>query len=246
MSDQPEKKKPEAKAAEQTGVESGWRRWVPWALVGVFGLNILSGLWPAKSKPESYDVVGFGKLPVLLGGRVKPLDSVARNSLRTIAGKTSIALDGNGPRGAGGDLEKLHGEHNGKGLYYRKFYQRWKHPRKLHPTEWLMEVLMKPAKADRRFIFRIDHPELLDELNLDEVGVNQSGLRYYSFEQLLPHVLKLHKQGQKISQQLKSKNRSPYQKAVIKLTTSIHRYVQLRYSLQPNPLDLHAFEQRGN
>ena len=238
MSNQPQKKKSETnKTVEPAGVESGWRRWVPWVLVGVFGLNIIWGLRPAKSEPKSYDVAGFGKLPVMLGGRVKPLDSVARNSLRLIAGKTTIALDGNGPRGAWGDLEKLHGEHNGKGLYYRKFYQFGKRPRKLHPTEWLMEVLMKPEQADRRFIFRIDHPELLDELDLSQVGVDQSGLRYYSFEQLWAKYSKLVRQSEKIRGK-KAEERSPYDKAVSKLTSSIHSYIQLRHSLQPNPLEM--------
>jgi ABC-type transport system involved in cytochrome c biogenesis permease subunit len=35
-------------------------------------------------KPRGFDVSGFGSLPILEGGRVKPLDSLARNSLLVI------------------------------------------------------------------------------------------------------------------------------------------------------------------
>ncbi|HIG82232.1 MAG TPA: hypothetical protein EYQ62_11445, partial [Verrucomicrobiales bacterium] len=157
---------------------------VPWI---VFGLcTLLFAVKPVLSPPkvkEGFDYLSFGKLPVLLGGRVKPLDSVARTSLLQIAGQQRIALEGNGPKGEWDNLYKLHQAGDGKGLTYRKFYQFNKRPKKLHPTEWLMEVLMKPSVADRRFIFRIDHPELLGELQLEETGVDMSGLRFYTFEQ---------------------------------------------------------------
>ena len=217
--------------------DSGWRAWAPWAIFGLFLLVVVMGLRPPKAKGE-YDIVAFGKLPVQLGGRVKPMDSVARNAILRIAGQQKVPLEGNGPGGEWGDLIKLHDKHGGKGLYYRKFYQRFnKHPKKLEPVEWLMEVLMRPEVADRRFIFRIDLPELLNELKLETTGVDQSGLRFYSFEQVRPYVLRLHKQSQQISA-IKEELRTPYQRAVYKLAGAVHLYIQLRYSLQPNELVL--------
>ena len=99
-----------------------------------------------------------------------------------------------------GDLYKLSQEGNGEGLFHRKFYQFGKRPKKLHPTQWLMEVLMEPDVADRRFVFRIDHPELLSELQLEKVGVDKSGLRFYTFEQMQPHVMLLHRKKQVIGE----------------------------------------------
>jgi ABC-type transport system involved in cytochrome c biogenesis permease subunit len=43
---------------------------------------------------RGFDVVGFGHLPVLEGGRVKPLDSVARNALLVIRGQQSFRHEG--------------------------------------------------------------------------------------------------------------------------------------------------------
>jgi ABC-type transport system involved in cytochrome c biogenesis permease subunit len=220
--------------AESTAPDAGWRRWLPVVVCGLFTLMILSGLRAPKAKSD-YDYVAFGKLPVLLGGRVKPMDSVARNALLKIAGQQKVPVEGNGPDGTWGDLVELHDEYQGQGLYHRKFYQFNKHPKKLDPSEWLLEVLLRPEVADRRFIFRIDLPELLDELKFETTGVDQSGLRYYSFEQLKPYVMRLHKQSRDISG-VKEELRSPYQRAVYKLAAAVHLYVQLRNSYLPNPL----------
>ena len=43
---------------------------------------------------ESFDLAGFSRVPVLRGGRVKPIDSVARNTLLVLRNKRT-ALDGN-------------------------------------------------------------------------------------------------------------------------------------------------------
>jgi len=212
----------------------GWRGWAPWVVLGLFGLMVLAALRPAKVKSE-YDYVAFGKLPILQDGRIKPLDSVGRNALLVISGQQWIPIEGNGPQGSWGDLIELHKKHEGRGLYFRKFYQFLKHPKKLHPTEWLMEVLMKPEIADQRFIFRVDHPRLLEELKLENLGVDQSGLRFYSLNQLRSHVIRLDEQSNHI-RAIEDKLQTPYQRAVYKLSSAIRQYIGLRYSLQPNPL----------
>jgi ABC-type transport system involved in cytochrome c biogenesis permease subunit len=49
--------------------------------------------WNApKLKPDSFDVRSFSRLPVLAGGRIKPLDTVARNSLLIMRGKQTLRL----------------------------------------------------------------------------------------------------------------------------------------------------------
>ena len=47
----------------------------------------------AKKSHNDLDLAGFGKIPVLVGGRVKPLDTVARNSLLIIRTKETLRLD---------------------------------------------------------------------------------------------------------------------------------------------------------
>jgi ABC-type transport system involved in cytochrome c biogenesis permease subunit len=211
---------------------------IPWIVLGVFTLYFVVKpiAMPSKVK-EGFDYPAFGKLPVLLGGRIKPMDTVARTSLLQIAGQQRIALEGNGPNKEWGDLYDLSQKGNGEGLFHKKFYQFNKHPKELHPTQWLMEVLMEPDVADRRFIFRIDHPELLSELQFEDVGVDKSGLRFYTFEQMQPHVMLLHRKKQVIGEKDAS-TRTPYERAAFKLAHALELYIQLRYSLQPNFLAL--------
>ena len=48
--------------------------------------------WPARRPQGDLDLSKLGKIPVLVGGRVKPLDTVARNSLLIIHGKQELGL----------------------------------------------------------------------------------------------------------------------------------------------------------
>lgn len=110
---------------------------IPWIVLAVFTLYVLSAFRPAKPV-NGFDVNGFGAIPVLLNGRLQPLDSVARNTLLTIREKKSVRL----PEGS----EK----------------------KELSATEWLLEVMCKPEVADERPLFRIVNPEIIGQLNLSE------------------------------------------------------------------------------
>jgi ABC-type transport system involved in cytochrome c biogenesis permease subunit len=60
---------------------------------------VLAALWigasfvPAQKSDEAFNLAAFGKLPVLVGGRVKPLDTVARNSLLIIRSRQILRLE---------------------------------------------------------------------------------------------------------------------------------------------------------
>jgi ABC-type transport system involved in cytochrome c biogenesis permease subunit len=60
---------------------------------------VLAALWigasfvPTKKSRGDFDLADFGKIPVLVGGRIKPLDTVARNSLLIIHTKQMLRLD---------------------------------------------------------------------------------------------------------------------------------------------------------
>jgi ABC-type transport system involved in cytochrome c biogenesis permease subunit len=70
------------------------KRFLPW-LVLLFAATWLAANWlPPKVAQRDFDLAGFGKIPVLVGGRVKPLDTVARNSLLIIHGKQELSLEG--------------------------------------------------------------------------------------------------------------------------------------------------------
>ncbi|MCA9120740.1 MAG: cytochrome c biogenesis protein CcsA [Planctomycetaceae bacterium] len=64
-------------------------------VVLLFGGWLASKVRPAKVEPGAMDVVGFGKLPLVFEGRVKPFDTLARNSLRVMSTKEQLK-DGTG------------------------------------------------------------------------------------------------------------------------------------------------------
>ncbi|MCH8043300.1 MAG: cytochrome c biogenesis protein CcsA [Planctomycetes bacterium] len=81
----------EAQLAEAQPV---WRRlldrWFPWGLAllaaGTFALLAI----PPRASSDRMNIHEFGKLPVMYEGRMKPLDTLARNSMLIISGKQTF------------------------------------------------------------------------------------------------------------------------------------------------------------
>ena len=64
------------------------KKWLPWMLVAICAGWVLSTL---HEKPETgFNTREFAKLPVLLNGRIQPMDSVARNTLLQIRERQSV------------------------------------------------------------------------------------------------------------------------------------------------------------
>jgi ABC-type transport system involved in cytochrome c biogenesis permease subunit len=174
---------------------------LPWFFLAIFVAEIIAVMLPKPGQE-------FGRLPILLNGRIQPMDSVARNSLLQIRSTGDVPLE---------EVPSW------------KF---WHHPKKLKSTEWLLEVFFKPETADTRPIFLIHHPDLISELKLDDKGVEKSGLRYYSFAELQPHVDEIAAQGRKASA-VEDAQRTTYQKQVLKLANAMVLYQRLKNSIQP-------------
>jgi ABC-type transport system involved in cytochrome c biogenesis permease subunit len=69
------------------------KRFTPWIILFVMAAWIGGNWMPPKRAKSDVDLAKLGKLPVLVGGRVKPLDTVARNSLLIIHGKQELRLE---------------------------------------------------------------------------------------------------------------------------------------------------------
>ena len=67
--------------------------WLP----GLLALAAVLAAAIAPGPVRGFDMDAFGRLPVLEGGRVKPLDSVARNALLMIRSKQSVPFQGRDP-----------------------------------------------------------------------------------------------------------------------------------------------------
>jgi len=70
------------------------KRFLPWIILAVAAACIAPNWLPPKTAKDDFDFSRFGEIPVLVGGRMKPLDTVARNSLLIIHGKQELRLEG--------------------------------------------------------------------------------------------------------------------------------------------------------
>src|SRR5438874_6782213 len=184
--------------------------YLPWFFVALFATEIIAILAPKKEGPMH--VAAFGKLPALLEGRIQPIDSVALNSLLQIRSTGDVPLE---------EVPSW------------KF---WHHPTKLKSTEWLLEVMTRPEVADTRPIFLIHHSELLGELKLQDKGIEKSGLRYYTFNDLKPLISEIEEQSERAAK-AKEEERTTFQKQVLKLSNAVMIYHRLKYTLQPEGVD---------
>ncbi len=123
-------------------MKTSLRKFAPWAAFVLALLYIAMGWFPRPVSP-TFDLDEFGKLPVQVGGRVKPLDSVARNSLLILSERQKAVLPAEGDR-----AEET-----------------------VPALVWMVEVATRPEVADRMEVFRLLHPGLRDALGiLDDEG----------------------------------------------------------------------------
>jgi cytochrome c-type biogenesis protein CcsB len=188
---------------------------LPWLFVALFGAEILAVMAPKKD--GEFHVREFARLPVLLNGRIQPIDSAARNSLLQIRSTGDLPLE------------------------QVPSWKFWHHPKKLKAAEWLLEVTARPEQADDRPLFLIHHPDLLSELKLQDKGIEKSGLRYYTFNEIRAVGQEIIEQGQKAAE-VKEELRTTYQKQVAKLAHAVFLYHNLKNSLRPEVSDDFAQE----
>ena len=166
------------------------KRAFPWAVLAAGALAVLGAFMPPKH--ASPDVEAFGALPALQGGRVKPLDTIARTSLLLIRGKQTLPVAG----------------------------------RTLSATEWLLDVLARPEKADTYAVFVVDDPDILGLFS-----VELDGRKYFSFEDLRPYLDDIQKQSEQ-AEKVDSQARTRFQNAVVNLQERLLTYQRLKNTLQ--------------
>jgi len=179
------------------------KKWLPLILTTVFAAWFLGTLIPPSDTDFAFNE--FGKLPVVFNGRLKPMDSLARNSLLEIREKQTL------------DTEP---------------WNDWD-PKIISANEWLVNVMMNPAVADAWPVFRVDNPELITKLNLPErnLAQRQDG-KHYSWNQIAPSFDSLNKENDRV-QKIESAERSAYEHAVSKVFERLLLYEALENTLQP-------------
>ncbi len=188
------------------------KRFLPYVVLLLALLVVARALRPAAQ--ESPDLALFGTLPALEGGRVKPLDSVARNSLLIIRGKQQVWIPEENPAPLSGVAKVLD-------------TVGFKLPsgRVMDADHWLADVFFRPEAADAHPVFAIANPELLGML-----GWPQMEKRHCTFVELRPHLARIQQERANLDG-VEASGRSPFQGAVLALYNSLVLYQQLKESV---------------
>jgi ABC-type transport system involved in cytochrome c biogenesis permease subunit len=192
------------------------KRFLP-LIVLLLGVAYLASTLRPEKNPTEFDLAGFGEVPVLVNGRIKPLDTVARTSLLSLQARQRVSSPESGAL--------VHS-----------------------PAEWLATVFFDAAKADTFPIIKVDSPEVLTLLGLEEkdvrieydsaakrtmavLGFLPSTKTRFSYEQLKPKLPELDRQG-RLAEPVEAQLRTPFQKQVIAVRNRVILYLQLRLSVQ--------------
>jgi len=168
----------------------------------VLGVAFVAKTLIPPRNPGAFDVVGFGRLPVLANGRIKPIDTIARTSLLQLCNALY-----NAPSQTTHALVTPDG-------------------RRLSPIEWLLDVTFRPDQADGYQTFAIDNPDVLSLFGL----AHEDGLegRRFSFNQLHAKLGELERQA-KLAEPVESAQRTPFQRSVLQLLENTMQYQRLRH-----------------
>src|ERR1700739_1319103 len=158
----------------------------------------------------------FAKLPVVFNGRLKPMDSLARNSLLQINELQTL------------DLVPWESP-------WQKFTDSLAHEHQPIPAiEWLANVMMNPQVADNWPVFRVDNPDLIAFLKLpDRDTAQHEDGEHYSWNQIAPSLDPFDKEYERV-EQIEPAVPNAYERDVIKVHDRMELYAQLANTAQPH------------
>jgi ABC-type transport system involved in cytochrome c biogenesis permease subunit len=181
------------------------KKLLPIILTLVMAVWVLFQMVPPKDTDFAYSK--FGQLPLVFDGRLKPMDSLARNSLLQINEMQEL------------DLEP-----------WKEWYQ--KH-QTLPAIQWLANVMMNPQVADDWPVFRVDNPDLIAFLKLPDRDTRQhQDGEHYSWNQIAPSLQAFDKENERV-EKIESAGRNAYENDVIKVHDRMELYAQLKNTVMP-------------
>jgi ABC-type transport system involved in cytochrome c biogenesis permease subunit len=130
----------------------------PTFVVLLMGGYILGKARVPTARIAGMDVQGFGALPLADGGRIKPFETLARNSLQVISGKQEV-------------------EKRAKTIWER-ITRSGEKP--IPATVWLLDAISEKPHADDHRIYRIDNLDVLEVLGLEP----RPGFFKYSYNEI--------------------------------------------------------------
>lgn len=204
---------------------------IPLLVLALGLLYVGSTLREPQAAPTTPDYVAFGKLPVLVGGRIKPLDTVGRTVLLQFQGRQTVRVPY-----TDAEMDAL------KGAGAWKEDDRQTH--RYSPSRWVTDALLDSDKAGTYQVFEIVHPDLLTLMKVTEK--EGDGKKRFSYLQLEPQLSELERQAE-LARPIAAQQRTPFQRAVIALRDHLGLYIRLKVSFVPPDLEeplgeLHAFQ----
>ncbi|RFC45615.1 MAG: permease component [Verrucomicrobia bacterium] len=175
-------------------------------LIAALALLWILSAWRAPSDKEGAMAVhAFARLPLIAGGRVQPLDSLARNTLLQIREKQTV------------NTAPWEGR-----------------AQTLSASEWLLEMFFKQELADTRPVFRILHTEVkgLLGLPLDADASKLTDGKHFSWNQVAPKLGEVREEARRAGA-VEESARTPYDRALLQLWNSVGLYMRLQNTVQP-------------
>ncbi len=184
------------------------KKHLPLIIFAIFAAWAGKALVPPKDQPGHLALQEFGRLPVLSNGRVQPLDSLGRNSLLQLREKQTANLE--------------------------PWKDNMARPKVLSATEWLLTMMMDPAKADTYPVIRIDNPDLkgLLSLPMDADASMQTDGKHFSWAQIRGKLAELQTEANRAGK-LDQSHRTPFDQGVLRLWNAVGIYMRLQNALQP-------------
>lgn len=181
------------------------------ALTGIF-LLVLYGYAARTPKPadDGFDLYAFGQLPVLEKGRVKPLDTLARNTLRSVANRETF--------------KDQKGKTQPAIRWFLDFVTDREDPRGLEKDGRPLVL------ADEYEVFRIENDDVMNLLGLERrpslrFSVNELSKKIQEFEKQVENA---RQRGEK-----KAETLSPYERKLIELDQRIRAYTLVKFAFSP-------------
>lgn len=133
------KKPKQKKTAEELAPQPGLAALIiPVTMVALVGLFALSKAMPRPADDGSMDLDAFGEIPIVFEGRVKPIDTLARNALQRVSNKQELIT------------VNEEGENETQPA-----------------VRWLLDVMSQSAGADEHRVFRVENLDVLERLGLE-------------------------------------------------------------------------------
>ena len=156
---------------------------------------------------NGFEMEKFGRLPVLLNGRIKPLDTVARTSLLMIHGKQTLRT----PEGTLSAMD-------------------WLSELMMKPGDADLRRIFVIRNPQTRSALGRD-PEQKKATLLASFGFAADTSKYFSFRELFPHLQEIEQQAA-LANRVEAQLRSPFQRDILKLYEQLSLYHRLENSLE--------------